>query len=189
MATYENNDYTSKGVGTAGLTLGVIGTALASGVLNGNGLGGLFGNQNPTANSVYQLAQKDNEIAQLKSEKYADAKVAALTERVANLEARVLADEKTDPLRDQILGDCFLGFAALGALKSNPAALVSKVKPWMEMSGILDAGGMVNFDSVKAALDMAFANVPKVSYFGFSFTSEDVPVLLAKMQSTQTEVA
>ena len=39
MATYENNDYTSKGVGTAGLTLGVIGTALASGVLNGNGLG------------------------------------------------------------------------------------------------------------------------------------------------------
>ena len=29
MATYENNDYTSKGVGTAGLTLGVIGTALA----------------------------------------------------------------------------------------------------------------------------------------------------------------
>lgn len=43
MATYENNDYTSKGVGTAGLTLGVIGTALASGVLNGNGLGGLFG--------------------------------------------------------------------------------------------------------------------------------------------------
>ena len=39
MATYENNDYASKGVGTAGLTLGVIGTALASGVLNGNGLG------------------------------------------------------------------------------------------------------------------------------------------------------
>lgn len=26
MATYENNDYTSKGVGTAGITLGIIGT-------------------------------------------------------------------------------------------------------------------------------------------------------------------
>lgn len=109
MATYENNDYASKGVGTAGLTLGVIGTALASGVLNGNGLGGLFGNQNPAANPVYQLAQKDNEIAQLKAEKYTDGKIAALTERVSNLEARVLADEKTDPLRDQILGDRIAG--------------------------------------------------------------------------------
>ena len=109
MATYENNDYTSKGVGTAGLTLGVIGTALASGVLNGNGIGGLFGGQNPAASPIYQLSAKDNEIAQLKAEKYTDGKIAALTERVANLEARVLADEKTDPLRDQILGDRIAG--------------------------------------------------------------------------------
>ena len=109
MATYENNDYASKGVGTAGLTLGVIGTALASGVLNGNGLGGLFGNQNPSTSPVYQLAQKDNEIALLKAQQYSDNKIAVLTERVSNLEARVLADEKTDPLRDQILGDRIAG--------------------------------------------------------------------------------
>ena len=31
-------------------------------------------------------------------------------------------------------GDRFLGFAALGALKNNPAQLVNKVKPWMEMA-------------------------------------------------------
>lgn len=111
MATYENNDYASKGVGTAGLTLGVIGTALASGILNGNGLGGIFGNNNsnPAASPIYQLAQKDNEIAILKAQQYSDNKVAALTERVANLEARVYADEKTDPLRDQILGDRIAG--------------------------------------------------------------------------------
>lgn len=63
MATYNNDDYASKGVGTAGLTLGIIGTTLASGLLNGNGLGGLFGNntnQNPAASPVYQLSQKDN---------------------------------------------------------------------------------------------------------------------------------
>lgn len=113
MATYENNDYTSKGVGTAGLTLGVIGTALASGVLNGNGLGGIFGNQNPTANPVYQLAQKDNEIALLKAQQYSDNKLAVLTERVSNLEARVLADEKTDPLRDQILGERIAGLQSI----------------------------------------------------------------------------
>ena len=109
MATYENNDYASKGVGTAGLTLGVIGTALASGVLNGNGLGGIFGNQNPATSPVYQLSQKDNEIALLKAQQYSDNKLAVLTERVSNLEARVLADEKTDPLRDQILGDRIAG--------------------------------------------------------------------------------
>ena len=71
--------------------------ALASGVLNGNGLGGLFGNQNPSTSPVYQLAQKDNEIALLKAQQYSDNKIAVLTERVSNLEARVLADEKTDP--------------------------------------------------------------------------------------------
>ena len=109
MATYENNDYASKGVGTAGLTLGVIGTALASGVLNGSGLGGFFGNQNPATSPVYQLSQKDNEIALLKAQQYSDNKLAVLTERVSNLEARVLADEKTDPLRDQILGDRIAG--------------------------------------------------------------------------------
>ena len=112
MATYNNDDYASKGVGTAGLTLGVIGTALASGILNGNGLGGLFGNSNPTASASYQLSQKDNEIALLKAQQYADGKVAALTERVSNLEARVLADEKTDPLRDQILGDRIINLQA-----------------------------------------------------------------------------
>ena len=82
------------------------------------------------------------------------------------------------------MGDRFLGFAALGSLKSNPAVLVNKVKPWLEMSGIL-ADGMVNVDAAQAALDMAFANVPKVSYFGFTFTKEDVPTLLAKMQGQE----
>ena len=35
MAVYNENEYASKGVGTAGLTLGIIGTSLASGILNG----------------------------------------------------------------------------------------------------------------------------------------------------------
>jgi hypothetical protein len=105
MATYNNESYASSGVGTAGLTLGVIGTALASGILNGNGLGGLFGNSNPTASPVYQLSQKDTEIARLQSEKYSDNKTFALSERVSALEGRVLTIEKTEPLRDQIIGE------------------------------------------------------------------------------------
>lgn len=105
MATYNNESYASSGVGTAGLTLGVIGTALASGILNGNGLGGLFGNSNPTASPIYQLSQKDTEIARLQSEKYSDNKTFALYERVSALEGRVLTIEKTEPLRDQIIGE------------------------------------------------------------------------------------
>lgn len=105
MATYEEKNYASSGVGTAGLTLGVIGTALASGILNGNGLGGLFGNNNPSASPVYQLSSKDNEIALLKSQQYTDNKIIQLSERMANAEARILTIEKTEPLRDQIIGE------------------------------------------------------------------------------------
>lgn len=106
MATYQNDDYASKGVGTAGLTLGVIGTALASGILNnGNGLGGLFGNSNPSASPVYQLSSKDNEIALLKAQQYTDNKIIQLSERMASAEARILTIEKTEPLRDQIIGE------------------------------------------------------------------------------------
>ena len=105
MATYNNDDYASKGVGTAGLTLGVIGTTLASGILNGNGLGGLFGNNNPTSSATYQLAEKNTRIAQLEAQQYSDNKNFALSERVSALEGRVVAIEKTEPLRDQILGE------------------------------------------------------------------------------------
>lgn len=111
---YENDDkYASHGVGTAGLTTGIIGTVLGSGILN-NGLGGLFGNnnQNPAANPVYQLAQKDNEIAQLRAQQYSDNKFFALSEKVAGLETKVVAIETAAPLRDKILSDSILNLQA-----------------------------------------------------------------------------
>lgn len=72
-------DYASKGVAGSGLGLGIAGTALA--LLNGNGLGGLFGNNcalNTMASSatVATLAEKDAEIGQLKAEKYTNDEVA-----------------------------------------------------------------------------------------------------------------
>lgn len=71
-------DYASKGVAGSGLGLGIAGTALA--LLNGNGLGGLFGNNcalNTMASSatVASLAEKDAEIGQLKAEKYTNDKL------------------------------------------------------------------------------------------------------------------
>lgn len=100
MATYESNDYTSKGVGTAGLTLGIIGTSLASGLLNGNGLGGILGNGNQTAGVI---AEKNLEIAQLRAEKYADGIAREQALEISNLKQRVAAIEVAEPLREQIL--------------------------------------------------------------------------------------
>jgi hypothetical protein len=116
MVYQEDKEYASKGVGTAGLTTGIIGTvgtAIATGLLGGNGLGGLFGgNQNPAASPVYQLSQKDNEIALLKAQQYSDNKTFALAERVANLETKVVSIETAAPLRDKILSDSIINLQA-----------------------------------------------------------------------------
>jgi len=82
-------EYASKGVGAAGLTTGIIGTAL--GALGGNGaLGGLFGPRNESdefvtrydANMMRELADKDRTIALLEADKYTDQKIADLADRV-----------------------------------------------------------------------------------------------------------
>lgn len=112
---YVNNDdksYASSGVGTAALTTGIIGTALGSGILNG-GLAGLFGgNQNPAASPVYQLAQKDNVIAKLEAERYADSLNREQALEISNLKQRLAAIETASPLRDKILSDSILNLQA-----------------------------------------------------------------------------
>ena len=112
MVYQDNNEYASKGVDTAGLTTGIIGTVLGAGILNGGLAGILGGNQNPSASPVYQLSQKDNEIALLKAQQYSDNKTFALAEKVASLDARVIAMETAAPLRDKILSDSILNLQA-----------------------------------------------------------------------------
>lgn len=69
---YEHN-YASKGVAGAGLGLGIAGTAL--GLLNGNGLGGLFGGWGANAATCHENmpvnryeAQQQARIAELETE-------------------------------------------------------------------------------------------------------------------------
>lgn len=99
-------EFASHGVANAGLTTGIIGTAL--GVLNG-GLGILNGNGivNPNNSSyvtqkdldyVQELARKDSEIALLKSEQNTEIKIADVYERImtrVNADARAQADWNT----------------------------------------------------------------------------------------------
>lgn len=126
---YENNDYASHGVGTAGLTTGIIGTVLGSGILN-NGLGGLFGgNQNPAASPIYQLAQKDAEITRLQAEKYSDNKNAELAKEISVLSQRVAAIEVAEPLREQILQERINGVSATVARLVQPMIPNANVAP------------------------------------------------------------
>lgn len=74
----------------------------------------------------------------------------------------------------------WLAFGALASLKKNPAIITKNVKQYLEMAGVVE-DGMVDLDSVKSFLDGAFDSEPKISYFNFTFTKDDVPALIAKM--------
>lgn len=127
MAIYNENGFASKGVGTAGLTLGVIGTALATGLLNN--VGGIFGgNQNPTANATYQLSQKDTEIAELKAERYADHLSHEQSLEISNLKQRLAAMEAAAPLREKIVGE------QVGFVSATVARLVQPMIPSANVS-------------------------------------------------------
>lgn len=77
----------SSGVAKAGLTLGIIGTGLAAlGAMNGNGFGGLFGNNN----SVQIQAAMQSQIDQLQAEKYSDGRYLDMYTKL------VTATENTD---------------------------------------------------------------------------------------------
>ena len=94
-------EFASKGVATAGLTTGIIGTAgwLLNGGL-GNLLGGLGGNNAALMSAMAcsdnqpvsryemkmenELAKKDSEIALLKADKYTDEKITEVYERLSS---------------------------------------------------------------------------------------------------------
>lgn len=81
-------EYASKGIGTAGLTTGIIGTAL--GALGNGSLGNLFGSRNESdefvtrydINLMRELTEKDRKIALLEADKYCDQKLADFADRV-----------------------------------------------------------------------------------------------------------
>lgn len=106
---YENKyDYTKRGTGNAALTLGIIGTTLGSGILNG-GIGNLFGgNKNASCDPLamyallgnrttcnedhcvnryefglqQEISARDAKIGLLESNIYTDSKIADVYERL-----------------------------------------------------------------------------------------------------------
>lgn len=116
MATY-NEEYASKGVAGAGLGLGIAGTALGLLNNNGNGLGGLFGNNgwNNGWHNGYdgfggvggfggfggfavndKFSCLESEIAKLKAERYSDK---------SDIEVYKQTRGENNDLRDRLLGN------------------------------------------------------------------------------------
>lgn len=108
---YEQKEEKTPVTGVLGTTFGGVALAGMLGILGGNG-GGIFGNNNPTANPISQLAQKDSLIAKLESERYADALNREQALEISNLKQRLAAIEVAEPLREQVLGERINGVQA-----------------------------------------------------------------------------
>ena len=103
--TNPTNDFASKGVGITALVLSSVATAAFSGLFGGGNGTGLFGNQNPSASTSYQLAQKDTIIAKLESERYADGLSREQNFEISNIKQRLAAIEAAAPLREKLIGE------------------------------------------------------------------------------------
>ena len=75
----------------------------------------------------------------------------------------------------------WLGFFGLAGAKLKKDSLKEKVRPYLEMFGVLD-GNMVDIDMLKKALGLAFEKVPNLTYLNFTFDASDADGLVAKMQ-------
>lgn len=108
-------EFASSGVGTAGLTTGVIGTtlgALNSGIFGGDGIGGLFGGGGRTS-SLWA------ENAKLRAERYADN---------VGIETYKQSAKDNRDLRDRIMGEWLKPIAQEAAAnRERLAALEAKV--------------------------------------------------------------
>ena len=75
----------------------------------------------------------------------------------------------------------WLGFFGLAGAKLKKDSLKEKVRPYLEMFGVLE-GDMLDIDMLKKALDLAFEKVPNLTYLNFTFDASDADGLVAKMQ-------
>lgn len=134
---YENK-YASKGVGGAGLGLGIAGTALGlmAGGLNGNVLGGILGGRNEEYVSKYEAAQSAR-IAELETEvklrdanTYTDSKILDLYKYV---------DHKIGGVEAQICQQSVVNAqvaANLSCLQGNVASLMALTKTIIPIDNI-----------------------------------------------------
>lgn len=132
-------EYASRGVANAGLTTGIIGTALGvlnGGLLNGNGILGNGGCNNMChenmpinryeATMMQEMAAKDGKIALLESNIYTDQKLADVYERL-NTKIGALETNVNNNLLQQVAYNA-TNTATISCLQGQVAQLYSLTK-------------------------------------------------------------
>ena len=148
-------NYASKGVGAAGLTTGIIGSALGalnsgifSGILGGGGAACCESNMpinRYEANMMNELSAKDQKIALLESNIYVDSKIADVYERL---------NAKIDGVNAQICQQSVFNAtvtANLGCLTNQVAQLQGLAKLVIPNSSICPGYGNVTVSPATAA--------------------------------------
>ena len=135
-------EYASRAVGNAGLTTGIIGTAL--GALNNGGFN-LFGAKNESdeavtryeANMMRELSDKDRQIALLEADKYTDQKLADFADRV-NTRFGVVEGQ----LAQQAVYNA-TNNGAIGCIQNQVAQLMSLTKLVVPNANVMPGWGNV----------------------------------------------
>lgn len=134
----EMENFASKGVGAAGLTTGIIGTAL--GVMNNGGLGNILGGFSCNGNGGYYSrydAEKDAEIASLRNEvKLRDANFYSLSE-IGKL--RDYMEHRFDKVEHELADQRVYNTAnnaALGCVRNDVEQLMALTKMIIPASSI-----------------------------------------------------
>lgn len=153
-------EYASRGVANAGLTTGIIGTAL--GVLNGGGglLNGLVGGNCNTmchenmpinryeATMMQELAVKDGKIALLESNIYTDQKIADVYERL-NTKIGALETNVNNNLLQQVAYNA-TNTATIACLQGQVAQLYSLTKLVVPNTSVCPGWGNVTITPAAA---------------------------------------
>ena len=140
------NEYASKGVAGAGLGLGIAGTAL--GLLNGGGLGNIFGNgrmecaedhfvNRYEATQNARIAELETEVKLRDSNIYTDGKILELYKYVDGkfgIVEHELCDQRTYNA---------VNTATIGCIKNDVAALMSLTKMVIPNASICPGWGNV----------------------------------------------
>lgn len=76
----------------------------------------------------------------------------------------------------------FLSYAAIAAMRGNSAQFLKPYENVLASLGILnESHDMVDEAALKNILSEAFANMPSVTWMGFTFTSSDTEKLYRRM--------
>ena len=73
-------------------------------------------------------------------------------------------------------------YMAVAGFKRNPTVLIKPYEQFLKVAGVLSEDGkIVDIDALSEIVKSAFAKVPSVSLFGFTFEAQDVDKLVSRL--------